>query len=83
MGKPGAVYGTGDALYVAVRQTKGAAGQWPFGGEMPDYTTVLHRSALKAAAATSSYSASGVVKGHILNQFALDEFAGQAEHLHE
>ncbi|MBM4354802.1 MAG: hypothetical protein FJ109_13605 [Deltaproteobacteria bacterium] len=76
VGKPGAVYATGDALYVAVRQTKASAGEWPFGGEMPDYTTVLHRFALKSAAATAAYSASGVVKGHILNQFALDEFDG-------
>jgi hypothetical protein len=75
MSRPGAVYGTADSLYVAVRHALyGEEGTW-FEGLEDDVVaaTAVHKFALHPGGQASEYAASGVVKGRILNQFAMDE----------
>ncbi|MBI3073723.1 MAG: beta-propeller domain-containing protein [Deltaproteobacteria bacterium] len=74
--KPGAVYASADALYVAVPAKKQSYCGWY--GEVGDVkeATNVHKFKLGAGGAPSRYVASGVVKGHVLNQFAMDERDG-------
>jgi len=74
VGKPGAVYATAKSFYVAVRQYQSKSAQWPFDANGPKEVTVLHKFGLLKNLASGWYAASGVVKGRILNQFAMDEF---------
>lgn len=70
---PGVVYSSSDALYLAVPHRRASAG-WYEGLDGHDDATAIHKFALKGAEQTGAdYSASGVIKGRILNQFALDE----------
>ncbi|WP_437743249.1 beta-propeller domain-containing protein [Sorangium sp. So ce1504] len=77
VGRPGAVYATADSLYVASRHQYGETYGWFYddGETTPDATT-LHKFALSERAAPSAYLGSGVVKGRVLNQFALSEHEG-------
>ncbi|MFO7563257.1 MAG: beta-propeller domain-containing protein [Enhygromyxa sp.] len=77
MSRPGAVYGSKDAFYVAVRHQRDPQGIW-FGGleEGVNDATSVHKFALFHGSARSEYAASGVVKGRVLNQFAMDEHKG-------
>jgi hypothetical protein len=78
-GKPGAVYANQDALYVAVRHYQYDMDRWffddPGDGESGEATT-LHKFTLDPDANRTAYAGSGVVKGRILNQFAMDEEDG-------
>lgn len=77
VGRPGAVYASPDALYIAQRhQPEGMGGQW-FYGEGEDFkeATTVHKFAFDGGTATT-YRGSGAVKGHLLNQFAMDELNG-------
>jgi len=66
--RPGAVYGSEDALYVAVpREPPG-----PNGGE----TSAIHKLAITAEPLGAEYRGSGRVPGHVLNQLAMDEHGG-------
>ncbi|MFO7566525.1 MAG: beta-propeller domain-containing protein [Enhygromyxa sp.] len=77
MSRPGAVYGSKDALYVAVRHRRSSQGAWFPGLEVHvNDATSVHKFALRPDQAGSSYAGSGVVKGRILNQFAMDEREG-------
>lgn len=73
--RPGAVYASADALYVAVRQYADGGG-WYFGMHDSKSVTTLHKFALGSSPASSTYAASGLVKGSVLNQFAMDEWQG-------
>jgi hypothetical protein len=77
VGRPGAVYATPDSLYVASRHQYGQTVGWFYedGDTTPDATTI-HKFALSERAAPSAYLGSGVVKGRVLNQFALSEHEG-------
>ncbi|WP_437529845.1 beta-propeller domain-containing protein [Sorangium sp. So ce726] len=77
VGRPGAVYATADSLYVASRHQYGQTYGWFYddGETTPDATTI-HKFALSERAAPSVYLGSGVVKGRVLNQFALSEHEG-------
>ncbi|WP_437278689.1 beta-propeller domain-containing protein [Sorangium sp. So ce375] len=77
VGRPGAVYATADSLYVASRHQYGQTVGWFYedGDTTPDATTI-HKFALSERAAPSAYLGSGVVKGRVLNQFALSEHEG-------
>lgn len=70
IGKPGAVYASKLALYIAARH-------WSFQDAL-DFAeiTTVHKFSLNNENFSSQYAASGVVKGRVLNQFALDEFQG-------
>ncbi|WP_437755717.1 beta-propeller domain-containing protein [Sorangium sp. So ce1389] len=77
VGKPGAVYATSESLYVASRHQYGSTYGWFYedGATTPDATTI-HKFALSERAQPSAYLGSGVVKGRVLNQFALSEHKG-------
>lgn len=74
--RPGAVYASADALYVAVRQQPDLGYGWYYGMENEQSATTVHKFALGHAPASSSYAGSGLVKGSVLNQFAMDEWQG-------
>ncbi|XXX76841.1 beta-propeller domain-containing protein [Sorangium sp. So ce134] len=77
VGRPGAVYATSESLYVASRHQFGSTQGWFYedGATTPDATTI-HQFALSDRALPSVYLGSGVVKGRVLNQFALSEHDG-------
>jgi hypothetical protein len=74
--RPGAVYASADALYVAVRQSSDYGYGWYPSMEGVEQASTIHKFALSSVPAKSSYAASGIVKGNVLNQFAMDEHAG-------
>lgn len=69
---PGAVYASGESLYMAVPQYADHGYGWYDGYDATPELSVVHRFALETDG-TSSYQASGAVAGHVLNQFAMDE----------
>ncbi|MBI3181876.1 MAG: beta-propeller domain-containing protein [Myxococcales bacterium] len=78
VGRPGAVYATSGALYIASRHQHRSGESWFFAdaSAQPEASTI-HRFALENGERPSaSYQGSGVVKGRVLNQFALDEHQG-------
>ncbi|MCP4717541.1 MAG: hypothetical protein GY868_20665, partial [Deltaproteobacteria bacterium] len=77
LGKPGAVYASDSALFIANRQESSSGYNWYFdeAAMLSDATTV-HKFNLYSDPATSAYVASGVVKGRVLNQFSIDEQDG-------
>jgi len=77
VGRPGAVYANARSLYVAVRHDAQTMSEWFFedAERRPEATTV-HRFELSPGSIATSYRGSGVAKGRILNQFAMDEDAG-------
>lgn len=74
VGRPGAVYANERSLYVAVRHDHWAMPVWYFDDpeQRPEATTV-HKFRLYPGSIATDYRGSGVVKGRILNQFAMDE----------
>jgi hypothetical protein len=74
--RPGAVYASSTALYMAVPQQRGSRQDWYSGMSSAEEATVVHRFDLEASPAGSSYAGSGLVKGRVLNQFATDEWNG-------
>lgn len=78
VGRPGAVYGSLDNLYVAERhyQNDMTVGWYYPQSEGAIEATTVHKFRLSDGQATTQYVGSGVVKGRVLNQFALDEQDG-------
>jgi hypothetical protein len=76
VGRPGAVYASKEALYIASRHDAGYGG-WSYdeSGSIQQATTV-HKFALLGDPPGALYAASGVVKGNVLNQFSMDEHEG-------
>ena len=76
LGRPGAVYASPSALYVASRQQYQDNFWWYYeDGTGPQEASTVHKFTLQSDPAGCQYTASGVVKGRVLNQFALDEYA--------
>lgn len=78
LGRPGAVYASSDALYIAARHNRhDLATPWFFPQErgVEDATT-LYKFTLRQDPPAATYQANGVVKGRVLNQFAMDEYQG-------
>jgi hypothetical protein len=71
--EPGAVYASAGALYLAVPQQRSSKGSW-YSTVAASEATAIHKFALEGA--SSSYLGSGLVKGRVLNQFAMDEWSG-------
>jgi len=75
VGRPGHVYASEGALYftASFSQTNG----YSFSSMQaePEVSTV-HKFGIGATANSTVYKASGLVKGHVLNQFAMDERNG-------
>jgi hypothetical protein len=77
VGKPGAVYASHQALYVAVRHYSSMMDSWYF--EDPGVNreaTTIHKFSLEPDSTSTAYAGSGVARGRILNQFSLDEHEG-------
>ncbi len=75
--RPGAVFASADALFVAVVHQQADAHGASF-GFYPDVNEVsdVHKFHIGADPRDTRYVASGVVPGHVLNQFAMDEWYG-------
>jgi len=76
VGRPGAVYANGAALYVASRHEQPAGGRWFYEADVVPEATTVHKFELSPEA-QASYTGSGVVKGRVLNQFSMDENEGK------
>jgi hypothetical protein len=75
LSRGGAVYASAQSLYMAVRHQRPATGAW-YHDAAGDEVTTLHRFRIGEDPSESSYVASGLVPGHALNQFAMDEHEG-------
>ena len=76
IGKPGAVYASSSACYVATRHSTSGFPWFSFGWGPSDEMTTIHKFELSQSPAQTTYAGSGVVKGRVLNQFAMDEHNG-------
>ncbi len=75
--RPGAVYASSDAFYVAVRHYADSAYGWFYEeADAIEEATTIHKFALDPASIHTTYVGSGPVKGRVLNQFAMDEHEG-------
>jgi uncharacterized secreted protein with C-terminal beta-propeller domain len=72
--RPGAIYASAQALYVAVPQTRATGDRWYSSMASQSEATTIHRFEL--AKGQARYAGSGVVKGRVLNQFSMDEWQG-------
>ena len=76
MGKPGAVYASSSALYVATRHSQSFVySPWFFEDDIEEASTI-HKFNLLNEPPSAQYIGSGVVKGRVLNQFSMDEYEG-------
>ncbi len=77
VGKPGAVYASHEALYLAVRHYSSTMDRWYFEDPMAgDEATTVHKFRLEPGSIQTAYAGSGVAKGRVLNQFSMDELDG-------
>jgi hypothetical protein len=75
--RPGAVFASRDALYLSVVHRKqGAGGRWYSFYPSVDEASEIHKFKIGASPRDTRYVGSGVVPGHVLNQFAMDEWYG-------
>jgi hypothetical protein len=88
--KAGVVYASEAALYMAVIAPPPNAAAGPVPGAPASspgfapavalttdaYSSVIHKFRIGDDVESTAYEASGSVKGHVLNQFSLDEYAG-------
>ena len=73
---PGAVYASGEALYISVPRQQRSGRGWYRNMSNVDEASTVHRFALSHTRAAARYTGSGVVKGRVLNQFSMDEHEG-------
>ncbi len=75
--RPGAVFASADALYLAVvHQRQNAGGRWYSGYPSVDEASEIHKFKIGESPRETRYIGSGIVPGHVLNQFAMDEWSG-------
>jgi len=72
----GAVYATADALYMAVIHRRGSA-RGGYDSASGSEVSAVHRFVLGDAIDDTRYAGSGLVPGHVLNQFSMDESDGR------
>jgi hypothetical protein len=73
---PGVVYASETGLYMSVPHSKTAGGAWYGSMSSEDHASLVHKFRIGATPSLTGYEASGIVKGRVLNQFALDEHEG-------
>lgn len=74
--RPGAVFASHDALYLSVVNRRGASRGWySFYGAV-DEVSEIHKFRIGERPGETRYVGSGVVPGHVLNQFSLDSWYG-------
>lgn len=75
--RPGAVFASGDALYLSVvHQKQASGGRWYSYARSADEVSEIHKFRIGPDARGTRYVGSGTVPGHVLNQFAMDEWYG-------
>jgi hypothetical protein len=74
--RPGAVFASEDALYLSVVHQRDGGPWYSFYSSI-DEASELHKFRIGSEAATTRYVGSGVVPGHVLNQFSMDEWDGK------
>ena len=75
--RPGAVFASADALYLSVVHRKhDTQGRWYSAYASVDEVSDIHKFKIGPSAETTKYVGSGTVPGHVLNQFAMDEWYG-------
>jgi hypothetical protein len=72
--RAGAVYASASSLYVSVRQNPGGT-SW-YDGVPNEEASTVHRFNIGETPAVTGYVGSGIVPGHVLNQFSMDEYEG-------
>jgi hypothetical protein len=75
--RPGAVFASSHSLYLSVVHQKRAAGKgWYSFYSAVDEASEIHQFRIGSSPGETRYVGSGVVPGHVLNQFAMDEWSG-------
>jgi hypothetical protein len=77
--RPGAVFASDTGLYVSVTHQKPAAagGRWySYYASAVDEVSEIHKFRIGASPKQTKYVGSGTIPGHVLNQFAMDEWFG-------
>jgi len=74
--RPGAIYASKQALYIATRHYKYNMPDWFAEYADADETTTVHKFLMASDSPQTGYAGSGVVKGRILNQFSMSDFEG-------
>lgn len=75
LSRAGAVYASATSLYMSVPHQKSSVYGW-YDDVATDEASTVHRFQIGEKPEETKYSASGVVPGHVLNQFAMDEYDG-------
>jgi hypothetical protein len=75
LSRAGAVYASATSLYMSVPHQKNSLYGW-YDNVATDEASTVHRFQISEKPADTKYLASGVVPGHVLNQFAMDEYDG-------
>lgn len=73
--RPGAVFASGEALYLAVTHQR-QSGRWYSFYASVNEASNIHKFRIGEDPKQTRYVGSGVVPGHVLNQFAMDEWYG-------
>ena len=75
--RPGAVFASADGLYLSVvHKHRSRGGRWYSFYSSVDEASEIHKFHIGASPKETRYVGSGVVPGHVLNQFAMDEWYG-------
>jgi uncharacterized secreted protein with C-terminal beta-propeller domain len=76
--RPGAVFASESGLYVSVVHRKGTrSSRWySYYASSVDEVSEIHKFRVGASPEKTKYVGSGTIPGHVLNQFAMDEWYG-------
>jgi hypothetical protein len=74
--RPGAVFAAEGALYLSVGHVRRPESRWYAAYGAVDEASEIHKFRIGASPRDTRYVGSGVVPGHVLNQFAMDEWFG-------
>ena len=73
--RPGWIYASADALYMAVPHQQIAGWGW-YEGRPENELSTIHKFSIGTTPFATGYAGTGVVKGRVLNQFAMDDADG-------
>jgi uncharacterized secreted protein with C-terminal beta-propeller domain len=76
LSRPGAIFASAEALYMAVPHQRTGYYDWFDDMAQEDEASTIHKFVLGPAATDTHYNGSGVTKGRVLNQFSMDEYEG-------
>jgi hypothetical protein len=74
--RPGAVFASASGLYLSVGHQRAGARGWYSFYASTDEASDVHKFRIGASPKETRYVGSGVVPGHVLNQFSMDEWYG-------